>query len=184
MNMERIMKGLALIAILGGIARIGMAPCATIWGEDSIQELLFALVACILMGIGIFGIYFHEAHRIGTIGFISVLMIAISSTITTCLVWSAMLGVGTEDNDYVMPLKNINSLLALLGMIGFCVQTIRARIYPIWTVVLFLLFPVMSFIPAVTDWATAVWGLSYVGFGYYAYKNKTILNRTYFDAAA
>jgi hypothetical protein len=184
MNVERTMKGLAFIALLGGIARIGMAPSATIWGVDSVQELLFGITACLLMGVGIFGVYLHGADRYGTVGFLSVLMISISSTMTACLVWSNMVGVTEADHDYVQPFQNINSLIAILGMIGFCVQTIRARIYPVWTVVLFLLFPVMSFIPAVTNWATAAWGLSYVGFGYYALANKSVRSRPYVDASA
>lgn len=181
MDMERITRGLAFIAMLGGVARIGMAPSAVVWGTDSMQELLFGLVACLLMGVGIFGVYFYEAHRLGVIGFLSVLLLSVSSTLTTGLLWSTMLGMTEGDNSYIALLQNINSMTALIGMIGFCVLTVRARIYPLWTVVLFLLFPIMSFIPAVTEWATAAWGLSYVGFGYYAFSKKTVRNPSYFD---
>lgn len=174
MNIEAITRGLAFTALLGGIARIGMAPSAAIWGTDSMPELLFGLTACLLMGVGIFGVYLHEANRLGAIGFISVLLISFSSTLTTGLVWSTILGVTEADSSFVVPMQSVNSIMALIGMLGFCILTLRARIYPVWTVVLFLLFPIMSFIPVVTDWATAAWGLSYVGFGYYAWANKSV----------
>jgi hypothetical protein len=184
MNTKQITKALAFVAFLGGVARIGMTPTAEIWGVDSMPELMFGLIACLLMGIGIFGVYMYQAHRLGVIGFISVIFIALSSTLTAALVWSSMLGVTAESAAYVAPLQNINSLLALIGMIGFCVQTIRARIFPIWTVVLFLLFPIMSFIPLVSTWATVAWGLSYMGFGYYAFANKTVKNPSAFHVAS
>jgi len=184
MTIERITKGLALVAILGGIARIGMTPSALIWGVDSEPELLFGLSACLLMGVGIFGIYLHQAHRIGVTGFVSALLISLSSTLTAGLVWSSMLGVMAEDSAYVGTMQSINSLLALAGMLGFCYATVRARIYPVWTVVFFLLFPVMSFLPPVSSWATVAWGLSYIGFGYYALANKSVKERTFVDAAA
>lgn len=184
MTMDKTIKGLAFVALLGGIVRIGMAPSAEIWGMDSIQELMFGFTACLLMGIGIFGIYMNAAEKYGMIGFLSILMTSISSTMTACLVWSTMIGVMADDHHYVSPLQNVNSLLALVGMLGFCVQTIRFRIYPIWTVVLFLLFPIMSFVPAVTNWATVAWGLSYVGFGYYALTGNSARTRPYIDTAA
>jgi hypothetical protein len=31
--------------IAGGIARIGMAPSAEIWGKDGFQEIIFGLTA-------------------------------------------------------------------------------------------------------------------------------------------
>ncbi len=184
MNMERITKGLALLAIIGGITRLGMTPSALIWGVDSLQELLFGLIACLFMGVGIFGVYLHQAHRIGITGFVSVILISLSSTLTAGLVWSSMLGVMAEDSAYVGPMQSVNSLLALVGMLGFCYMTVRARIFPVWTVAAFLLFPVMSFIPVVTEWATVAWGLSYIGFGYYALTNKSIKEPTFLDAAA
>jgi len=184
MHMEKMAKGLALTAVLGGIARIGMTPSAIIWGVDSVPELVFGIVACLLMGTGIFGLYMYEANRLGTIGFVSVLLIAFSSTLTSGLAWSAMLGVTYEDHSYVGTMQAINSLTALVGMIGFCVMTLRARIFPVWAVVLFLLFPVMSFIPAVQDYATVAWGLSYIGFGYYVLAGKTVRNSASFHAEA
>lgn len=177
MRMEMVVKGLAVTALLGGVARIGMAPSAAIWGTDSMQELLFGLVACLLMGVGIFGVFMHGADKLGIVGFLSVILISVSSTLTTALVWSTMLGMAAEDHDYIGTMQGINSLMMAVGMIGFSVQAIRKHAYPLWTVVLYLLFPVMSFIPAVTDWATVAWGLSFVGFGYYALAKEPVTAR-------
>jgi len=181
MKMETAAKGLALTALIGGAARIGMAPSAVIWGTDSIQELMFGFIACLLMGVGIFGVFMHGANRLGIVGLASVILISVSSTLTAGLVWSTMLGVTGDDHDYIATMQSLNSSVMLVGMIGFCVQSIRARIYPLWTAVLFLLFPFMSFVPAVANWAAVAWGLSFIGFGYYAFKNKTVRNPAYFS---
>lgn len=184
MSMERMIKWLAFITILGGVARVGMTPSSIIWGVDSIPELLFGLIACLLMGIGIFGVHMYQANRVGTFGFVSVVLISVSSTLTAALVWSTMLGITFEDHAYIDVLKPINALASLVGMIGFGVLTIRARIFPIWCVVLYLLFPVMSFIPSVSGWAATAWGLSYIGFGYYAFANKSVGSSSSLGAAA
>ncbi|XID94884.1 hypothetical protein ACF3MZ_10365 [Paenibacillaceae bacterium WGS1546] len=181
MKMETAVKGLALTALIGGVARIGMAPSGAIWGTDSIQELIFGLIACLLMGIGIFGVFLRGADKLGIVGFLSVILISLSSTLTAALVWSSMLGIAGEDHNYIPNMQSVNSLIMLIGMIGFCVQSIRSRIYPIWTAVLFLLFPILSFIPVAANWAAVAWGISYIGFGYYAFANKTARNPAYFS---
>ncbi|WP_309121722.1 hypothetical protein [Paenibacillus sp.] len=184
MNTEQVTKALGLIALLGGAARIGMAPSAAIWGVDSGPELAFGLVACLLMGIGIFGVHLHQSHRAGILGFVSVVLISISSTLTAALVWTTMLGATEANGANVGAMQAVNSLTALIGMIGFAVATARARVYPIWTLALYLAFPVLSFVPVVTDWSTVLWGLSYVGLGYYAFAGKTKKQAGHFQAAA
>jgi hypothetical protein len=51
MTVEKSIKWLGLVSILAGIARMGMTPAGLIYGGDSKQELTFALIASILMGI-------------------------------------------------------------------------------------------------------------------------------------
>jgi hypothetical protein len=180
MNLERVATALAGVAILGGIARIGMTPSALIWGENSVQELVFGLIACLFMGVGIFGVYLYQAHRLGITGLASVLLLSISSTLTAALVWSTMLGVTAEDQPFVAPMQTINSTAAMLGTIGFCVQTLRARILPAWPVVLFLLFPAIMFIPALSNWGAVLWGISYMGLGYYVVGKKSVKHPSVF----
>ncbi|HZG79072.1 MAG TPA: hypothetical protein VEZ72_24680 [Paenibacillus sp.] len=184
MNTEQVTKALGCIALLGGLARIGMAPSAAIWGVDSAPELAFGMTACLLMGIGIFGIHLHQSQRAGIVGFVSVVLISASSTLTAALVWSTMLGATAANGFDVGTMQAVNSALALLGMIGFAVATVRARVFPIWALVLYLAFPVLSFVPFVQNWATVPWGLSYVVLGYYACAGKTRNRPSGFHAAA
>ncbi|MFC5701950.1 hypothetical protein ACFPVX_11685 [Cohnella faecalis] len=182
MKVESMTKALAWIAILGGIARIGMSPSAVIWGTDSDQELTFAMIACCLMTIGWFGIHYYQSHKTGVTGFISYVLITLSNTLTTCLVWSQIMGSNTGTLKETV--LSINSGAALLGMIMFAIQTVRARIYPVWPVALFLLFPVASFIPLVTEWATTLWGLAYIGFGLYIVADKTVKNKSVYSSVS
>ena len=184
MNTEQVTKGLGLIALLGGIARIGMAPSAAIWGVDSAPELAFGLTACLMMGIGIFGLHLHQSQRAGVLGFVSVVLISASSTLTAALVWSTMLGATAANGFDVGTMQAVNSGMALLGMIGFAVATIRARVFPVWALILYLAFPVLSFLPFVSNWATVPWGLSYVVLGYYAFVGKARNRSSGFQAAA
>lgn len=182
MNAEQARKILAMVALLGGVARIGMTPSALIWGENSMQELAFGFIACLLMGVGIFGLYAYQAHRLGITGLVSVLLLSVSSTLTAALVWSTMLGVTGDARPLVASMQTINSIAATVGMIGFGIQTIRARMMPIWPVVLFLLFPAIMFVPALANWGAAVWGVSYVAFGCYAISGKEAKRSSAFGA--
>ena len=174
MSMEKVVKSLAFIAIIGGIVRIGMAPSGAIWGTDSLPELMFGLVACLLMGIGIFGIFLHASNQLGMAGFIAVILLSISSTLTAALVWNSMLGLTWEEHDYIGNLQGINSIMMLIGMLIFCFLVIRKKVYPLWAVVLFLLFPVISFIPMLANYAAVLWGISYIVFGYCTYTQKSM----------
>ncbi len=184
MNTEQVTKALGLIALLGGIARIGMAPSAAIWGLDSAPELAFGLTACLLMGIGVFGLHLHQSTRAGMIGFVSAVLLSASSTLTAALVWSTMLGATAANGFDVGTMQAVNSLMSLVGMIGFAVATIRARVFPVWALILYLAFPVLSFLPFVANWATVPWGLSYIAFGYYAFAGKARNRSSGFQAAA
>ena len=174
MSMEKVVKSLSFIAIVGGIVRIGMAPSGAIWGTDSMPELMFGIVACLLMGIGIFGIYLHASDQLGMAGLVAVIMLSVSSTLTTALVWNNMLGLTWEDHDYIGNLQGINSIMMLIGMLIFCFLVIRKKIYPLWAVVLFLLFPFVSFIPMLSNYAAVLWGISFIVFGYYAFTNRMV----------
>lgn len=173
MEVNQVIRGLAIISLLGGIARICMAPAAYIWGSDSMPELMSGFVACILMGIGIIGIYLYQAPRSGIIGWISVLVLSISSTLTAALVWNNMLGLLPEDHNYISTLLSINSILVLLSQIVFSITAIRAGVYPIWNLILFIVYPFIYFIPVVENLGSVAWGLCYIVFAYYILQNRT-----------
>ncbi|MBD2865889.1 MULTISPECIES: hypothetical protein [Paenibacillus] len=167
MEVKQIIRILGVVALLGGIARICMAPSAYIWGADSMPELVSGFVACVLMGIGIIGVYLYQAPRSGLLGLISVLLLSVSSSLTAALVWNNMLGLLPEDHNYISMLLPINSILTLIGQIVFSLTAIRARVYPIWSLILFIVYPGIYFIPAVSDLGSVAWGLCYVVFALY-----------------
>ncbi|MBN2981624.1 hypothetical protein [Cohnella algarum] len=172
MEMRQAINGLAVIAILGGVARIGMAPSAYIWGSNSMQELTFGFVASLLMGIGILGIYLNAAPNVGIVGFLSTLVISAGGALTVALVWSNMLGMTEPDHAYIAPLLNANSILSLAGQLVFGIVMIRARAYPLWSLLLFMVFPFIYFIPGISDLGSVAWGACYIAFGYCALKNQ------------
>lgn len=173
MNMKQALKGLAIVAIVGGVARIGMAPSALIWGTNSMPELICGFVACILMGIGIIGVYLYQTPQSGIFGLISAMLIAVGSSLTAALVWNNMLGLTPEDHVYISTLLSFNSILMLIGQIVFSISAVRARVYPLWSLILFIVYPVIYFIPtAISNLGSVAWGLCYIVFGLYILQER------------
>ncbi len=172
MEMKQVIKSLGLIALMGGIARICMTPSAYIWGSNSMPELISGFVACVLMGIGIIGVYLYQAPRNGVVGLIATLILSISSTLTAALVWNNMLGLLPADHGYIAALLPINSMLALIGQLVFGITSIRARVYPVWALIMFIIFPVVYFIPVIGDLGSTLWGLCYIVFAYYMLQDR------------
>ena len=135
-------------------------------------ELVCGFVACVLMGIGIIGVYLYQAPRSGILGLISVLSLSVSSSLTAALVWNNMLGVLPEDHHYISTLLPINSMLAMIAQIAFGITAIRARVYPTWNLILFIVYPGIYFIPAVEDLGSVAWGLCYVVFAIYIWQGR------------
>lgn len=173
MEMNQVIKSLSIIALLGGVARICMAPSAYIWGGNSMAELVCGFVACVLMGIGIIGIYLYQVPRSNMLGLIATLFLSVSGVLTAALVWNNMLGVLPEDHNYISTLLPINSALTMIGQIMFSVTAIRARVYPIWLLVLFIVYPGIYFIPGISDLGSVAWGLCYILFAYYILQGRT-----------
>jgi len=167
MEIKHIEKVLAIVALLGGIARICMAPSAYIWGSNSMAELVCGFIACMLMGVGIIGVYLYQAPKSGLFGLLSVIIISFTSTLTAALVWNNMLGIAPEDHYYISTLLPINSLLTLLAQIVFGISALQSRTYPRWAIVLFMVYPAIYFIPKVSDLGSVAWGVCYVAFAWY-----------------
>jgi hypothetical protein len=178
MEVKQVIRSLGIIALIGGIARICMTPSAYIWGSNSMPELISGFVACILMGIGIIGVYLYQAPRIGILGWFATLFLSISSALTAALVWNNMLGVLPEDHSYISTLLPINSALALIGQLVFSITSIRARVYPVWALIVFIVFPVVYFIPVIGDLGSTLWGLCYIVFAYSMLRQEPLLRIT------
>lgn len=166
MEIKHIVKGLAIVALLGGVARICMAPSAYIWGSNSMAELVCGFIACMLMGVGIIGVYLYQAPKSGVFGLVAVILISFTSTLTAALVWNNMLGIAPEDHHYISTLLPINSIVTLLAQIVFGISALRSRTYPRWAIVLFMLYPAIYFIPKVSDLGSVAWGVCYVAFAW------------------
>ena len=71
MTVEKSVKWLGLVCILAGIARMGMTPSGLIFGSDSKQEITFALIASILMGISSINLFLAQSKKTGILGLIA-----------------------------------------------------------------------------------------------------------------
>lgn len=177
MNEKQIIKWLGMICILAGVTRMGMTPASIIWGTDSTQELTTGLIACILMSVGTIVTYMVQSRETGVIGFITTLAIIVGNILTTAMVWSQFAAGGAEA---VLPqgtLVNVSQMFGMLGFMGgtllFLILTFRAKVFPRWIPVLFVLMILSIAIPVEDNkWFAFFWGLPYVGMGYCIWRNK------------
>ncbi|SDC51678.1 hypothetical protein SAMN02799630_00128 [Paenibacillus sp. UNCCL117] len=169
MTIDKAAGWLALIAILGGISRIGMTPSSYIWGGDSDQELICAFIANILMVIGTFGIYLKQIKESGKFGFISFLILELGLILVTCTVWSSMLHVDPWEWGIV---KTMEITTGMLGLILFPIAGLKARVLPKWPCILMIAMLFVGPIPMLEKWVALLWGLSYIGMGYAVWSTR------------
>ncbi|WNC12947.1 hypothetical protein [Brevibacillus brevis] len=172
MEWRTVVKWLGMICLLAGLARMGMTPCALIWGSDSPQELTFGFIACVLMSVGTIGTYLVQSRETGIVGFGATLLIIIGNIIITSMVWSvfALGSLAPEDPGvFVVVTRLISMVGTMLGTLLFAIVTFRARVYPRWIVALHVL---MMCTLVLDEWFAFFWGLSYVGMGYVIWTGK------------
>ncbi|MBE1441132.1 hypothetical protein [Paenibacillus sp. OAS669] len=178
---KQMVRWLGMICLLAGITRMGMTPSSLIWGSESMQELAFGLVACILMSVGTMVTYMVQAKETGITGFITVLAITVGNILTTCMLWGSMIFGNPAINPEGM-LFNLTRTIALIGFTGgtivFTVLTYRAHVFPRW-ISLLLVLMLMSIALPVEDnkYFAFFWGLAYVGMGYAIWAGKTNQNK-------
>ncbi|MEK3885495.1 hypothetical protein [Paenibacillus sp. PL2-23] len=170
MNVYKGLKGLGIICLLAGIARMGMTPTALVWGTDSPQELTFGYIACILMAVGTIAGYLAQPKEIGMLGFISVLGMSISNVLTTALVFMVFVtgSAGPMPEGPLVGLTQLGSMVGLLlGTLLFAIVTFRAKVFPRWVPILFVANILSIFLPLEDNvYVAAFWGLAYVGLGF------------------
>jgi len=167
MKLKQTIAIFGCIAVLGGLVRMLMTPAALIWGFNSPHELVPGFTACILMAIGSIGLYLGQAERVGLLGLLGFLLLAVSNMLTASLV-SMVLFLGADlENTYgnVSVLQGVNNFFALLGFVISGIATIRARVLRLWAACLLTAVPFLAFIPFMGDYFPLIWGLSYVGLG-------------------
>lgn len=170
MNDLRVLRWLGMICLLAGIARIGMTPTAIIWGTDSMPELSFGYVACILMSVGSIAGYLVQSKETGVLGFMSVLGITIGNILTTALLFAVfILGPSAPEPDSLaMAITGMGSMIGLTGgTLLFAILTFRAKVFPRWVAVLYVLMLLSTFLPVEDNvYFAFFWGLAYVGMGF------------------
>ncbi|MDQ6419354.1 hypothetical protein RB620_07910 [Paenibacillus sp. LHD-117] len=176
MNEAKVLQWLGMICLLAGIARIGMTPTSFIWGTDSVPELVFGYVACILMSVGSIALYLVQSRETGVLGFISVLGIIIGNVVTTALLFMSFV-VDTsqpEPDSLVVAISGMGSMVGLtVGTVLFAIMTYRAKVFPRWIVALHVLMLLGMFLPVADNKLFALfWGLTYVGMGYCIWTGK------------
>ncbi|WP_134682663.1 hypothetical protein [Brevibacillus migulae] len=172
MEWKTVVRGLGMICLLAGVARMGMTPSALIWGTDSDQELTFGFIACVLMSVGTIGTYMVQSRETGILGYMATLLVTVGNIIITCLVWSifALGDTVTEHTGlFITITRMIGMYGTMLGSLLFAIVTFRARVFPRWIVVLQVLMMVSI---VLDEWFAFFWGLSYVCMGYLIWTGK------------
>ncbi|MGC5326001.1 hypothetical protein [Brevibacillus sp. SYSU BS000544] len=175
MKYETVVKWLGMICLLAGIVRMGMTPTAYLWGTDSVQELTFGFIACILMSAGTIVFFLVQSKETGVIGFISTLGMIVGNIITTGMVWTilALGSVPETENMVVTITRTVMMVSFMVGTLVFTIVSFRAKVFPRWIVFLFVLMLGSMALPLDDNkWFAFFWGLAYVGFGYCVWAGK------------
>lgn len=173
MDWIRVTKWLGFGCIMAGLARMGMTPTSLVWGFDSVQELSFGFVACILMGITSIAMYSVQSKQTGILGLISVIGVMVGNIITACILWG-VLQYGHYGDEKSL-LRLITTIVSTGGVLGgwvlLMVLSWRAKVFPRWVVATMGLMFLSMAIPWTGIFAF-FWGLPYVIMGYYISSGK------------
>jgi hypothetical protein len=170
---ERVLKWLGMVCLLAGITRMGMTPTSIIWGTDSVPELTFGFIACVLMSVSTIVTYLVQSKETGVLGFIASMAMIVGNIVTTCMLWTVfVLGEAPEVENILLTISSIISMVGLmLGTLLFLILTFRAKVFPWWVSGLLLLMLLSIALPF-EEWFAFFWGLAYVGLGYTIWAGK------------
>lgn len=170
MEWEKVVKWLGMICIAAGIARMGMTPSALMWGTDSVPELTFGFIACVLMSVGTIATYLVQSRETGIIGFITTLSIIVANIIVTAMLWTLLvLGSVPEVDGLFFTISRSLMMTGMLGMFVFTFISFRAKVFPRWVIALQMLMHVST---VFDEWFALFWGLAYVGMGFTIWTGK------------
>jgi len=175
--MQKILKWLGVVVILAGIARMGMTPAALIWGSDSHQELLCGYIAAILMAFSSIALYLPQMKETRTLGFAAAFITAAGNIIISGQqygIWAY--GKYADESLFVNVTGMLVGIGMMLGTVLLAFVTFRAKVFPLWNVLLFVVMLVSFGIPGLESWFALFWGLAYGAMGYTIvsgnYRNK------------
>ncbi len=167
MPVEKIVKWLGFVCILAGLSRMGMTPTGLIWGMDSAPELKCGYIASLLMGVCSIALYLPQSKETGFLGFIAAFVTSAGNIIIAGELYGIFAyGSYAEEGLFTSITGMLIGISMMVGTILIAFVTFRAKVFPLWNAILFVLILVSFGIPFLEDWFAFFWGLAYVGMGY------------------
>jgi len=173
MNLNKVIRLLAIFSIIGGFFRALMCPLALVWGMNSPQELTAGVLGTLFMGLGIFGLYFSAHKEFGKLGFTAFILYAFGSFVLMGMVFTSLVFAVYDPKVLQMDMPPLPILIAsplmmlsvMLSMILLGITVLRTKVFSKVPAILILLAPILNFIPVVGDFSVLAWGIPFMWFG-------------------
>jgi hypothetical protein len=173
MNLNKVIRLLAIFSIIGGFFRALMCPLALVWGMNSPQELTAGVLGTLFMGLGIFGLYFSAHKEFGKLGFTAFILYAFGSFVLMGMVFTSLVFAVYDPKVLQMDMPPLPILIAsplmmlsvMLSMILLGIAVLKTKVFSKVPAILILLAPILNFIPVVGDYSVLAWGIPFMWFG-------------------
>jgi hypothetical protein len=173
MNLNKVIRLLAIFSIIGGFFRALMCPLALVWGMNSPQELTAGVLGTLFMGLGIFGLYFSAHQELGKLGFTAFILYAFGSFVLMGMVFTSLVFAVYDPTVLQMDMPPLPILIAsplmmlsvMLSMILLGIAVLKTKVFSKVPAILILLAPILNFIPVVGDYSVLAWGIPFMWFG-------------------
>jgi hypothetical protein len=173
MNLNKVIRLLAIFSIIGGFFRALMCPLALVWGMNSPQELTAGVLGTLFMGLGIFGLYFSAHKEFGKLGFTAFILYAFGSFVLMGMVFTSLVFAVYDPKVLQMDMPPLPILIAsplmmlsvMLSMILLGIAVLRTKVFSKVPAILILFAPILNFIPVVGDFSVLAWGIPFMWFG-------------------
>lgn len=173
MNLNKVIRLLAIFSIIGGFFRALMCPLALVWGMNSPQELTAGVLGTLFMGLGIFGLYFSAHKEFGKLGFTAFILYAFGSFVLMGMVFTSLVFAVYDPKVLQMDMPPLPILIAsplmmlsvMLSMILLGIAVLKTKVFSKVPAILILLAPILNFIPVVGDFSVLAWGIPFMWFG-------------------
>jgi hypothetical protein len=180
MNLNKVIRLLAIFSIIGGFFCALMCPLALVWGMNSPQELTAGLLGTLFMGLGIFGLYFSAHKEFGKLGFTAFILYAVGSFVLMGMVFTSLVFAVYDPKVLQMDMPPLPILIAsplmmlsvMLSMILLGIAVLKTKVFSKVPAILIILAPILNFIPVVGDFSVLAWGVPFMWFGIEAVKKS------------
>ena len=161
MNLNKVIRLLAIFSIIGGFFRALMCPLALVWGMNSLQELTAGVLGTLFMGLGIFGLYLSAHKEFGKLGFTAFILYASGSFILMGMVFASLVFAVYDPKVLQMNMPPLPILIAsplmmlsvMLSMILLGIAVLKTKIFSKVPAILIFLAPILYFIPVIGDYS-------------------------------